>query len=235
MKQLAEGVYLIEGLRGANVYLLVSESELTLVDGGIGGDADRIVAQLKGAGFDPSEVASIVVTHAHADHVGGVKDLAQKCNAKVIAHREEVPYIEGKESLPARSWVQKAMKWIGGIMPLEGPGVEVARGLEEGERLDALGGLEVIHTPGHTPGSVTLYQEEKGVLLCGDLLTNGNPLTGRGGLQYGPRAFSVNPGQMERSAKKLSSLEVRALCVGHGEPIVRDDKVRMGALLDGQV
>jgi glyoxylase-like metal-dependent hydrolase (beta-lactamase superfamily II) len=47
----------------------------------------------------------------------------------------------------------------------EGSGIEVARGLEEGEKLDVLGGLQVIHTPGHTPGSMSLYQEERGILL----------------------------------------------------------------------
>jgi glyoxylase-like metal-dependent hydrolase (beta-lactamase superfamily II) len=115
--------------------------------------------------------------------------------------------------------------------PGEGSGIEVARGLEEGEKLDVLGGLQVIHTPGHTPGSMSLYQEERGILFCGDLIFNGHPFTGRGGLRYAPRAFSVDPEEVERSVQKLSGLQVRVLCVGHGEPIVREANVKMEELL----
>jgi glyoxylase-like metal-dependent hydrolase (beta-lactamase superfamily II) len=115
--------------------------------------------------------------------------------------------------------------------PGEGRGIEVARGLEERETLDVLGGLQVIHTPGHTPGSMSLYQEERGILFCGDLIFNGHPFTGRGGLRYAPRAFSVDPEEVERSVQKLSGLQVRVLCVGHGEPIVREANVKMEELL----
>lgn len=116
-------------------------------------------------------------------------------------------------------------------MPGEGSGIAVARGLEEGEKLDVLGGLRVVHTPGHTPGSMSLYQEERGILFCGDLIFNGHPFTGRGGLRYAPRIFSVDPEEVERSVQKLAGLQVRVLCVGHGEPIVREAKVKMEELL----
>jgi glyoxylase-like metal-dependent hydrolase (beta-lactamase superfamily II) len=77
-----------------------------------------------------------------------------------------------------------------------------------------------------------LYQEEQGLLFCGDLLFNGHPLTGRGGLQYAPRLFSVNPAELKRSAQKLANLSVRVLCVGHGEPIVNEPPVAMETLLE---
>jgi glyoxylase-like metal-dependent hydrolase (beta-lactamase superfamily II) len=231
MRQIAQDVYLIEGLRVCNVYLLVSDTGLTLVDAGVAGAVDRIVAQIEGGGYAPSELESIVVTHAHTDHTGGVAELVRRFGARVIAHREEVPYIEGVESLPAGSGLQRVIKWLGDHLPGEGRGIEVARGLEEGEKLDVLGGLQVIHTPGHTPGSMSLYQEERGILFCGDLIFNGHPLTGRGGLRYAPRAFSVDPEEVERSVQKLSGLQVRVLCVGHGEPIVREANVKMEELL----
>jgi len=231
MKQIAQDVYLIEGLRICNVYLLVSDTRLTLVDAGVAGAVGRIVAQIEGGGYAPSELESIVVTHAHADHTGGIPELVRRFGAQVIAHREEVPYIEGVESLPAGSGLQRVMKWLGDRLPGEGRGIEVARGLEERETLDVLGGLQVIHTPGHTPGSMSLYQEERGILFCGDLIFNRHPLTGRGGLRYAPRAFSVDPEEVERSVQKLSGLQVRVLCVGHGEPIVREANVKMEELL----
>jgi glyoxylase-like metal-dependent hydrolase (beta-lactamase superfamily II) len=223
---------LIEDLRIGHVYLLDAGNGIALVDGGTAGDAERIVAQLEGAGYDPAAVRAILVTHAHADHIGGVPKLVRRLGAQVWAHRAEVPYVEGTETMPVGlSWFQRAMQWLGKLLPGGGSKITVDRALEDGEVLGLLGGLRVIHTPGHTPGSVCLYQEERGVLFCGDLLFNGNPLTGRGGLQYAPATFSVDPAQVKRSAQRLADLRVRALCVGHGEPILREPAVRMEALL----
>jgi glyoxylase-like metal-dependent hydrolase (beta-lactamase superfamily II) len=232
MKQIAQDVYLIEGLRASNVYLLVSDAGLTLIDAGMAGDADQIAAQIQGGGYALSELATIIITHVHTDHTGSVAALVRRSGAQVIAHQDEVPYIEGTESLPASTVLQRTMRWLANLLPGGGKALEVTRGLEDGEMLDTLGGLRVIHTPGHTPGSMCLYQEEKGVLFCGDLLFNGHPFTGRGGLQYAPRLFSADPAEVKCSAQKLAGLQVNALCAGHGEPILREDGVKMKALLE---
>jgi len=231
MREITRNVYLLEGLRASNVYLLVSGAELTLVDTGLAGDVNRIIAQLEKKGYSLKELHSIILTHAHSDHVGGAFRLLSRCNAEVVAHRAEVPYIEGRDSLPAGSMLQKMMLWLDEKMARRGRGIRVARGLENGDVLDILGGLKVLHTPGHTPGSMCLYQEERGILFCGDLLFNGHPLTGRGGLQYAPRLFSVDPEEADRSARGLFGLAIDVLCVGHGEPIVEDARIRMEALL----
>jgi glyoxylase-like metal-dependent hydrolase (beta-lactamase superfamily II) len=228
MKQIAQDVYQIEGLRASNVYLLVSDDGLTLIDAGMAGDLSQIAAQMGDAGHALSDLASIVVTHAHADHIGGVAALIQQSDARVIAHQDEVPYVEGTAHMPASSPLQRVMQWLGDLLPTESPDLEVARALEEDDILDVLGGLRVIHTP----GSMCLYQEEQGLLFCGDLLFTGHPLTGRGGLQYAPRLFSVNQAELKRSTQKLANLSVRVLCVGHGEPIVNEPPVAMETLLE---
>jgi glyoxylase-like metal-dependent hydrolase (beta-lactamase superfamily II) len=232
VKRIAHNLYVIEGLRGANVYVLGSDAALTLVDAGMAGDVDKIVAQIEEGGYDPSQLESILVTHVHTDHIGGVPKLVRRLGVGVMAYREEVPYLEGKENLPTSSWLQRAMRWLGDLLPGEDRGIEVARDLQDGETLDLLGGLQVIHTPGHTPGSMSLYQAERGILFCGDLLFNGHPLTGRGGLRYAPRAFSVDPEEVKQSVRELAGLQVRILCTGHGEPIVRESRVDMEALLE---
>ncbi|TFH09026.1 MAG: MBL fold metallo-hydrolase [Candidatus Atribacteria bacterium] len=232
MKRIAEGVYLLEGLRGCNTYLLVSGSSLALVDAGLGKDVDQIISQIEEAGFDPFALETIVVTHAHPDHIGGLAGLARRLHADILAHRLEAPIIEGRAQLPARTALQKAMNWLGRRNPQVVAGkLDVARRLEDGDMVDALGGLRVLHTPGHTPGCLCLLQEEKGALFCGDLLFNGNPLTGRGGLRYAPRAFSVDPDEVSRSAQSLSSLTIHALCMGHGEPLVYENGVTMEEVL----
>ena len=232
MKQIAQDVYLIEGLRTSNVYLLVSDTGLTLIDAGMAGDADQIAAQIEDEGYGLSELAAILITHAHADHTGSVAALVRRSGAQVIAHQDEVLYIEGTENMPTSSVLQRTMRWLVDLLPGGGKALEVTRELEDGEMLDALGELLVIHTPGHTPGSICLYQEERGILFCGDLLFNGHPFTGRGGLQYAPRLFSADPAKVKRSAQKLVDLQVNALCAGHGEPILREDGVKMEALLE---
>ncbi|MGM0401113.1 MAG: MBL fold metallo-hydrolase [Chloroflexota bacterium] len=233
MKRIAQGLYLIEGLRMCNVlYLLVSDTVLTLVDAGLSCHVDRIVGQIEEDGYEPSALESVLVTHAHTDHIGGIPELVRRFDAKVMAHRAEVPYLEGKKNLPTSSWLQGVTQWLGNLLPGGDAGIEVTRGLEAGETLDLLGGLRVIHMPGPTPGSMSLYQEERGILFCGDLLFNGHPLTGRGGLQYAPRVFSSEPEEVKRSVRGLVGLQVRILCMGHGEPIVRKSKVKMETVLE---
>jgi glyoxylase-like metal-dependent hydrolase (beta-lactamase superfamily II) len=125
------------------------------------------------------------------------------------------------------------MNWMVERVPGAGPGLEGVRPLEDGQVLDILGGLTVLHTPGHTPGSLCLYHQANRILFCGDLLTHGHPLTGRGGLRYGPRVFSVDPQQMESSVRRLSRRPIDVLCVGHGEPIVSQASPRIESLLGG--
>jgi len=230
MREIVRNVYLIENLRVSNVYVLVSDGELVLVDTGMAGDVDRIVSQIEREGHSLEALRSIILTHTHSDHVGGVSRLLRRCDAKLMAHRLEIPYIEGTKPLPAGSLVQRLMLWMDARMAGKKDGIEVSRGLEDGDVLDILGGLKVLHTPGHTPGSMCLYQEDRRILFCGDLLFNGHPLTGRGGLRYAPRMFSVDQEESEKSARKLSDLPVDALCVGHGDPIVKETKARMEML-----
>ena len=102
MKHVISNVYLLKGVRGANVCLLVSDGKLTLVDSGLANDVDRIIAQMQIAGFELSVVTSIVLTHSQGDHIGGALDLAGYSGAKILAHRDEVPYPEQNKPLPEK-------------------------------------------------------------------------------------------------------------------------------------
>jgi glyoxylase-like metal-dependent hydrolase (beta-lactamase superfamily II) len=234
MRQIAKNVYLIEGVRVSNVYLLVSDGQLALVDTGMAGDVDQIVAQIEAQGYSPAHLRTVLLTHAHSDHVGGAAGLLRRFDVEILAHQDELPYIAGTRRLPARGPLRRLMNWAVARMPGAGAGIEGAKGLEDGQVLDILGGLRVIHTPGHTPGSLSLYHEAQRVLFCGDLLTQGHPLTRRGGLRYGPDMFSVDPEEMVRSVRRLSELPVDVLCVGHGEPIVGQASASIRALLASQ-
>jgi glyoxylase-like metal-dependent hydrolase (beta-lactamase superfamily II) len=181
-------------------------------------------------GYDLSALRAIVLTHAHIDHTGSAAELARRSGAQVLAHRDEVPYLEGTQSLPATSWLTRVMLWLEPRMSGRRSAIPVDRALDDGDVLDVPGGVRVIHTPGHTPGSISLFRSEGGIAFCGDLFFNQNPLTGRPGLRFAIPLVSVDPAQARESVRKLLPLDVRVLCPGHGEPLLQGAGARIAAL-----
>jgi glyoxylase-like metal-dependent hydrolase (beta-lactamase superfamily II) len=155
MRQIVPNVYMMENLSVSNVYLIVSSRGLFLVDSGLPGEADQIVDQMQEKAYALSDLRIIVLTHAHGDHAGNAAALAARSGAQVLAHVNEPSYVEQDESTmsttPARS-------------------CQVDRILQDGDVIEALGGLRVIHSPGHTSGSICLYRPERQILFCGDVL-----------------------------------------------------------------
>jgi len=233
MRQIVPDIYMVEGLRAdsGNVYLLVSGEGLTLVDSGLAGAADQIEAQLREGGYRLSDVRAIVLTHAHADHMGSVAELARRSGAQVLAHQEEIPYIEQAKSMPGASPFQRLMNWLSDRTIMKRSPCKVSRPLQDREVIEAPGGLQVLHAPGHTPGSIALYQPERRILFCGDVFFNKNPMTGKEGLQLSLPLFTLDMRQARESARKLAALPVEVLCFGHGEPISEGANEKTWALL----
>ncbi len=219
MKEVTPGVYMVEGMLGGNSYLLHSGDGAILVDCGLAADADRILSQVSQIGLTPP-VHSIVLTHYHGDHAGGAANLAKQWGAQVMAHQEDTAYISRPASIPAFAGTKLFINWLGANVIFRYSACMVDRMLVDGDRVDALGGCIVIHTPGHTAGSLCLYQPERQILLCGDAIFNQNPVTRRGGMGIFARPIALDIRQAELSIRKLSSLPVKVLCFGHGKPIV---------------
>jgi glyoxylase-like metal-dependent hydrolase (beta-lactamase superfamily II) len=85
--------------------------------------------------------------------------------------------------------------------------------VNDGDDLPILGGIKILHTPGHTPGSICLYLQSKDLLIAGDLLAH------RFGLKLPSRMFTVDIAQEVQSVKRIASLEFDIICFGHGSPI----------------
>jgi glyoxylase-like metal-dependent hydrolase (beta-lactamase superfamily II) len=230
MHRILPDVYLLDGLRMANVFLLASDDGITLIDAGMPGEADRIVDQLVQAGYTLSDLRAIVLTHCHADHTGSAAELARRFGAQVLAHQAEVPYIEQTAPLPAASFMRRLFNWLSNRAFRAEP-CSVDRPLRDGDVVAALGGLRVIHAPGHTPGSIVLYQPERQILFAGDVLFNEHPLRGRAGLQFPPRMFSLDQAQAEASARKVAERELAVICFGHGKPILEAAQAQLRAAL----
>ena len=93
MLQITPNIFMLEGLRVANVYLLASPEGLTLVDTGLIGEAGKIADQLVKAGYAITDLRQIVITHAHSDHTGSAAELVRLSGAKVLAYKDEVAYL----------------------------------------------------------------------------------------------------------------------------------------------
>lgn len=222
MHEIAKHLYRLEDLRGCNVYLFETEGGPVLIDSGAAGNADRIVRQLQQAKYTPSDVQTLVLTHTHLDHTGSAGALAGRFGISLAAHRAEIPYIEQKASLPAASFLQKIINWAGEKSMRRHPVGEVHRALRDGEMLHESGNLVVMHTPGHTPGSLCLYHRKRKILFCGDLLFNAHPVTGKKGLRPSIPLVTVDREQVAESLRRIARLETEILCPGHGDPILRD-------------
>lgn len=219
MIQIITGVYLLSsflgiGAWGANVYLLVDDDGLTLVDTGLPGRADLILEQIEELGYSPSDVKRIIITHYHADHTGSLAAL-KATQAEVIAHAADAPYIDGTlpQPGPARpQWLSDLLARFSRLWATEP--VVVDKLVNDGDELPILGGIKILHTPGHTPGSICLYLQNQKLLIAGDLIAH------RFGLKLPARSFTADIDQEIQSIKRIAGLDFDIICFGHGSPIM---------------
>jgi len=221
MKQVVTDIFIFEGLRNANTYLIRSSGGLTLVDTGTKGDTDEIVAQIQGKGFTLEEVRNIVLTHGHGDHAGNAAELSERTGASVLAHEAEAPFIERTQSMPEPAML-RIMSKLGGSA-FEYPPAKLMRRLKDEDRIRFLNGWRILHTPGHTPGSICLYEQDRHILICGDMLFNKNPVTNKLGLQPSFPVLTWDKNKLLESLQKLSKLTIDVICFGHGEPLIQKD------------
>jgi len=142
---------------------LVYGSELGLIDTGVRGSEQTIFEYVRATGRQPSDISRIILTHSHPDHVGAARAIVVGTGAAVFAHTAERAWIEDVE-------LQALQRPIPGFGALVEGSVRVDHQLEDGELLDLGGGLglEVLHTPGHSPGSISLFVRQDGALISGD-------------------------------------------------------------------
>jgi len=146
------------------VYLIYGK-EIILVDSGVSSAADLILGYIKQTGRKPEEITTIIQTHAHPDHIGSTKTIQEASGCVVAAHQDEKEWIEDIE-------LQTRERPIPGFHSLVAGSARVDRMLADGDYID-LGDnlmLEVIHTPGHSPGSISLHLRSDAALFSGDTI-----------------------------------------------------------------
>ena len=229
MSELLPGVYLVDdvampGRPGTvNVALLVaSDGTATLVDAGFPGIADKLQNTLDEAGIPPAAVRRVIVTHHHPDHTGGLPEVVAMTGAEVWAHVDDADLIDGttprQPPAGAPAGVSAAMH---GVTP-----APVDLRLVGGETLAVLGGCRVLHTPGHTPGHVSLFLPRLSLLIPGDILRYVD-----GAVTRAPAAYTADAQSNETSIAALAEFEFERMLPYHGDFLDADASNRFRANL----
>jgi len=173
-------------LGGVSAYVLVRAGEAAVVDTGNPGDAGDVASTLDGLGIGWSDVSTVILTHLHGDHIGSLGDvMAAAPEAAGYAGAPDIPSIPSPRTL-----------------------TPVGDG-------DSVFGLEIIATPGHTPGSISVRDPMGGLLIAGDAMNGAD-----GGVIGANPRFTQDMGMANESIKKLAALEFETVVFGHGDPVV---------------
>ncbi|MEJ2758712.1 MAG: MBL fold metallo-hydrolase, partial [Anaerolineales bacterium] len=165
--EIIPSVYQIN-VRASNCILIVEEDDMTLVDAGVKNSLHLIEAYLRQLGKSPTDLTRILLTHADLDHVGSATALKAQSGATIYASQIAADALaEGHSSrqlkmgifTPLFNWFERR----GDAMR-----VDVDEILTGGDTLPVLGGLEVLETPGHTPGHISFYTPSHKLLIAGD-------------------------------------------------------------------
>ncbi len=206
MKKLADDLHLLDGFPpfAINVYLMGD----VLVDAASRHADKRILRQLKGR-----TVTTHALTHAHPDHQGASHEVCERlgiplwCGELDAGAVEDGRIMERQPKHPLNTLIGRAFT---------GPAHPVAQRLREG---DEVAGFRVFDVPGHSAGHIAFWREPDRTLICGDVFTNLDTLTGIPGLHEPKRCFTPDPELNRDSMRRLAALEPALVCFGHGRPL----------------
>ncbi len=224
--EIALNVYQLS-IRAVNI-ILIAEQELTLIDTGLRGSSTEIIDFVHRLGRSVEEISLIIITHNHFDHIGGLVELRKLTKAKVAIHQAAIIDADGNPPYP--SGIRRLLRvplfsLLRGRFMLSSGDVDIQ--LEDGKVLEPLGGLKVIHTPGHTPGSISLYSPKYKLLIVGDALVKSHNAP-----QLPHKMVSTNIAEAMNSVKKMAQLDFDILCFGHGRPLTGCVRTKLTALIE---
>jgi len=201
-EKIASGVYVVGGpgishADDAAVYVIAAADELVMVDTGAGRSEHIIVKNMEDLGLDPTKLHWVILTHCHIDHVGGAAFFRDQYGASIAIHElDSSPLERADGTRTAASWYGRKLSPLKADLKFRGEQAELATGNEI---------LHILHTPGHTPGSIVCYLDRDGqrILFGQDI--------------HGPfmSAFGSDVKAWRRSMNQLLSLKIDILCEGH--------------------
>jgi glyoxylase-like metal-dependent hydrolase (beta-lactamase superfamily II) len=231
ISEVADDVFLVRGSQ-VNWYLLREGRAVTLVDSGYPADTGRVEASVRHIGARPEDVAALLVTHAHTDHIGAANALHDRYGTPMYLHPVEVlhaqrQYLEqiSLRSVAVRAWRPRMLRWArhavaaGGTADVTSPHAQPLPAAAKDGALDLPGRPVPVFTPGHTSGHTAYLLPHAGAVLTGDALVTSHPSTAT---PYGPQLiasyFQHDEARARASLDALATLPVRLVLPGHGEP-----------------
>ena len=206
MKKITSRVYLLESTKGAYCYLVkIKEKEIVLIDTGLIFMRGAILNELKQEQIPLENIKHIVLTHGDVDHISNLQFLKKLTGATVWAGAEEIPYILGQKE---RNGIKKYLSKMANVKK-----IKEIKPLRDGDTIEE---LEVIETPGHTPGHICLIYDD--VLLAGDLVEEKDGLC----IPY-PVKMNWDTAKLFKSIEKLNAYPFKWVCMAHGTPVMRDE------------
>ncbi len=222
--------------------LLYDEHETILVDAGLPGMAPQFIEAMEQVGIPFDRLTRIIVTHHDLDHIGSIPDLRRKApnRVEVSAHADEVPYVQGERrpikmtpEMQARMEEQmkglpeekrRAMKEMSRAW--KDLKISVDRALFDGDILPYCGGIQVIHTPGHTPGHICLYLTASKTLIAGDAV-----FVQEARLVPAPSFINADSSMALSSLKALARYDVENIIAYHGGLFQQDCNRRLAEII----
>jgi glyoxylase-like metal-dependent hydrolase (beta-lactamase superfamily II) len=217
MREVAPLIYEVAMARVfVNVFVIAGET-VVLVDAGLPGRSEQILAAVRDVGRDPSQVQNVAVTHHHVDHIGGLASLVRKTGALVHAHPGEAPIVRGEMTAPplvGRSVGSRLfLSVLARLGPTQSAPTAVDHEVQDGDELEGTG-LRAIFTPGHTAGHTSFLHAATGTLFVGDAAANGFR-----GLAKPVGNHDEDVAATTASIVRMASLDFETACFGHGRSI----------------
>ncbi|OHB64619.1 MAG: hypothetical protein A2Y76_03130 [Planctomycetes bacterium RBG_13_60_9] len=205
--RIAEKIHRIENVKGAHCYLVDTAEGLLLIDAGLPGNGDRIIQYVEGIGRRPDALKYIVLTHSDLDHSGSAADVRLRTGAKIAIHRDDVDVLAGrKPPRKLRGFLGLIFRLFSTFMKVSPVEPDIV--LNDGDRIAC---LLVIHTPGHTPGSICLVDQENKIVFSGDAMLCDE----EGKIIMHRPSFTLDERQAVQSAERIKVLGFRMLLPGH--------------------
>jgi len=212
-EEIISGVYLVGGpnvtlAEDAAVYLLDFAGNLVMIDSGAGRSSSQIVRNIEMLGLNPVSLTHVILTHCHIDHIGSAPYFRKQFGSKILIHELDAQAFETGDP------VKTAANWYGTTFPP----TKIDQKIKGAQEVLKFGNdeLHCLHTPGHTPGSISIYLERSGkrILFGQDI--------------HGPfnKAFGSDIAVWKKSMQTLLGLDADILCEGHFGIFQPKNKVR---------
>ena len=198
--------------RGANIYLIRTDSGYLLVDAGMPGQGDKLDEAFAELGVDPKSVQLIVATHGHLDHIGSIAHAQQVTGGSVLCHRSFAERLARGEMEPAvpqtRNLGIRLMNYLSGLMSYTGTQPDIVMD-DEFDLVDYGIAGKIIHTPGHSASSISIILDN-GEALVGDMIRP------EGSGEIGLGAFYEDKAVLIDSLERVAAYEPKIIYMSHG-------------------